>query len=141
MAEVKTKKNTASAVDFINSIGDEKKIRDGKMLLTLFKKITGKKPVMWGKHIIGFGEYHYKSERSAQEGDWPLTGFTVRKTNLTIYVMQGFSDTDELLKKLGKHKKSMGCIYINKLEDIDIKILEKIVKKSFVMMKKMNKVK
>lgn len=90
--------------------------------------------------MISFGTYHYKSERSSQEGDWPLTAFSVRKQNITVYVMlgmQGFAQNGGLLKKLGKHKKSGGsCLYINKLEDVDMAILKKIIKHSYLAMKK-----
>lgn len=140
MAELKTKVNNASVTNFINSVPDETKRKDGHILLALFKKITGEKPKMWGTSIIGFGLYHYKSERSAQEGDWPLTGFSPRKQNLTLYIMLGFTDFTDLLKKLGKHKTSKGCLYINKLADVDMKILEKIIKTSFLAMKKKYKV-
>ncbi len=131
MAELKTKVNNASVTDFINKVPDETKRQDSLVLLELFGKVTSEKPKMWGSSIIGFGQYHYKSERSKQEGDWPLTGFSPRKQNLTIYVMPGFDDLTDLLKKLGKHKTSVGCLYINKLADIDLKVLEEIIKKSF----------
>jgi hypothetical protein len=92
---------------------------------------------MWGSSIVGFGSYHYKSERSSQEGDWPLTGFSPRKQNLTIYIMPGFKDYGPLLKKLGKHTVSDGsCIYIKHLSDIHLPTLKTIIKKSFVEMKK-----
>ncbi len=141
MAELKTKVTKASVTDYINSVSDETKKKDSRTLLALFKKVTGEKPKMWGASIIGFGQYHYKSEKSAQEGDWPLTGFSPRKQNLTLYIMLGFADLTDLLKKLGKHKTSKGCLYINKLEDVDIKVLEKLIEQSFVVMKKKYKVK
>ncbi len=142
MAELKTKLTNVSVKDFINTVPDEKKQKDSFELLKLFEKITGEKPKMWGTSIIGFGQYHYKSEKSTQEGDWPLTGFSPRKQNLTIYVMLGLTDFSEQLKKLGKHKISTGsCIYINKLEDVDLKILEQIIKKGYGAMKKKYKVK
>jgi len=90
---------------------------------------------MWGSSIIGFGSYHYKSEKSRQEGDWMLTGFSPRKQNLTLYVMPGFGDYQDLLKDLGKHKTSVGCLYLNKLADVDLVVLEKLIKKSFAAMK------
>ena len=90
---------------------------------------------MWGSAIIGFGQYHYKSERSKQEGDWPLTGFSPRKQSLTLYIMLGFDDYSDLLQDLGKHKTSKGCLYINKLTDVDLQVLEKLVKNSYVAMK------
>lgn len=138
MAEIKTKVTKASVTDFIRKAPENRR-KDVLLLLKLFKSITGEKPKMWGQSIIGFGVYHYKSERSAQEGDWPLTGFSPRKQNLTLYIMSGFSDQAGLLKKLGKYKKSVGCLYINKLEDVNVSILKQIIKKSFVAMKKRHK--
>lgn len=136
MAELKTKENDSSVLDFLNTIPNESRRDDGLALLKLFEKITGEKSKMWGASIVGFGKYHYKSERSSQEGDWPLTGFSPRKQNLTLYIMSGFEGADELLNKLGKHKKSVGCLYINKLSDIDQSVLSKIIKNSFEKMKK-----
>lgn len=137
MAELKTKVTKASVKDFINKVPDKTKREDSLSLLNLFQNVTGEKAKMWGTSIIGFGMYHYKSERSTQEGDWPLTGFSPRKQNLTIYIMLGLADYSSLLKKLGKHKISGGsCLYIHKLSDVDMKILEQIVKKSFLAMKK-----
>jgi hypothetical protein len=131
MAELKTKVNNASVTDFISTIADDKKRKDGFILLDLFETITGEKAKMWGTSIIGFGQYHYKSERSSQEGDWMLTGFSPRKQNLTLYVLSSFEHADEYLEKLGKHKRGMGCLYINKLEDVDMEILKKMIKKSY----------
>lgn len=136
MAELKTKVNSASVSDFINAVSDETKKKDSLVLLKLFEKITKEKPKMWGASIIGFGQYHYKSKRSAQEGDWMLTGFSPRKQNLTLYIMLGFDDYSNLLKKLGKHKTSKGCLYINKLADVDMNVLEELIKKSYEGMKK-----
>lgn len=136
MGELKTKVSNASVVDFINSVPDERKRKDALALLDIFKKITKEKPKMWGESIIGFGSYHYKSERSAQEGDWPLVGFSPRKQNLTLYIMLGFSEHASLLKKLGKHKKSVSCLYINKLDDVDTVVLKQIIEHSFGAMKK-----
>lgn len=133
MAELKTLPNDASAKEFLNALTDEVKKRDSFTLLELFTKVTGQKPKMWGFSIIGFGQYHYKSERSTQEGDWPLIAFSPRKQNLTLYIMPGFADSDyqDLLSNLGKHKTSKGCLYINKLTDIDVTILEKLLKQSY----------
>jgi hypothetical protein len=137
MAELKTKATKESALTFLKSIEPADKRADGLALLKLFEKITGQKAVMWGASIVGFGMYHYKSERSTQEGDWPLVGFSPRKQNLTLYVMAGNEASGDLLKKLGKHKTSRGCLYINKLADVDQKILEAIVKKSYIFSKKL----
>jgi hypothetical protein len=135
MAAIKTTVNDANVKDFINKVEDETKKEDSLALLKLFSKVTGEKPKMWGSSIIGFGQYHYKSEKSRQEGDWMLTGFSPRKQNLTLYVMPGFGDYQDLLKDLGKHKTSVGCLYINKLADVDMKVLEKLITKTFKAMK------
>jgi hypothetical protein len=135
MAAPKTTVNDANVEDFINKVEDEKKRQDSLALLKLFSKVTGEKPKMWGSSIVGFGSYHYKSEKSRQEGDWMLTGFSPRKQNLTLYVMPGFGEYQDLLKDLGKHKTSVGCLYINKLADVDMAVLEKLIKKSFAAMK------
>lgn len=138
MAELKTKATKQNPKDFLNSITPEQKWKDGFTLLEIFEKVTGEKAVMWGTSIVGFGTYHYKSERSSQEGDWPLVGFSPRKQSLTLYILAGNKD-NPLLKKLGKHKASGGCLYINKLSDVDTAILPKLVKKCFDYMKKENK--
>jgi hypothetical protein len=135
MAAPKTTVNDASVKDFINEVEDEVKRQDSLALLKLFSKVTGEKPKMWGSSIVGFGSYHYKSEKSRQEGDWMLTGFSPRKQNLTLYVMPGFGDYQDLLKDLGKHKTSVGCLYINKLADVDMNVLEKLITKTFKAMK------
>lgn len=136
MSTIKTLVNDDSVSDFLDKLTDETKRQDSFTLLDIYSKVTGEKAKMWGSSIIGFGKYHYKSERSTQEGDWPLAGFSPRKQNLTLYVMPGFNDFGDLLSKLGKHKVSVGCLYINKLADVDMKVLEAIVKKSYVDMKK-----
>lgn len=140
MAELKTKATTQNVRDFLNNVEPEGKRKDGFALLELFEKITGERAVIWGTSIVGFGMYHYKSERSSQEGDWPLTGFSPRKQNLTLYLMSGFTQNKDLLSKLGKHKTSVGCLYINRLSDVDMSLLTKLIDKSFRQMKKMYKV-
>jgi len=137
MAELKTKKNAGDVTAFIQSVADENKRKDCMMLLKLMKQVTGEKPVMWGDSIIGFGSFHYKSERSKQEGDWYITGFSPRKQNITIYIIAGFGNYADLMKKLGKHKASSGsCLLINKLADVDQEILKELVTRSFKDMKK-----
>jgi hypothetical protein len=136
MGELKTKVNKASATAFIKAVPDEARRRESQSLLDLFKKVTCLQPKMWGSNIIGFGSYHYKSERSRQEGDWMLTGFSPRKDSLSIYIIPGFSDYGELLKKLGTFKTSVGCLYIKKLADIDLKVLEQLVRRSVADMKR-----
>ncbi len=137
MADIKTKKNNASVKDFLNSVEDENKRADGFKLLELFKKATKETPTMWGTSIVGFGQYHYKSVSS--EGDWMLVGFSPRKQNLTLYVMHGAETFSDLLLKLGKHKTSGsgmgGCLYINKLADIDLDVLEEIIARAYKDMK------
>jgi len=131
MAELKTKVTNQSPGDFINGVEPEKKRLDALTLLKMFEKGTGKKAVMWGTSMIGFGQYHYKSKRSSQEGDWFLVGFSPQKQNLTLYIMQGNENSKDLLIKLGKHKEGGGCLYINKLSDVDQKVLEILIKNSF----------
>jgi hypothetical protein len=136
MAELKTQRTEQDPREFLNTIEPAEKRADGLALLKLFQKVTGEKPVMWGTSIVGFGMYHYKSERSAQEGDWPLVGFSPRKQNLTLYIMHGNEKSQALLKKLGKHKAGGGCLYIKKLADVDPTALEALIAKSLRYMKK-----
>lgn len=135
MAEPKTQKNEASVTDFINAIADDTKRQDSLKLLEIFAACTGEEPAMWGGSIVGYGTYHYKSERSSQEGDWMMTGFSPRKQNLTIYIMPGFAKYQDELAKLGKNKTSVGCLYINKLADVDVNILKKIISDAYQAMK------
>src|SRR5690606_37820180 len=125
----------ASVSAFLNSIEDEQKRKDGKRLAKLMQEWTGMKPAMWGNAMIGYGKYHYKSERSRQEGDWPLTAFAPRKQNITVYIMPGFRNCTGLLKKLGKHTTGASCLYLRKLDDIDLEVLRELVTKSFEYMK------
>lgn len=135
---IKTLVNDADVEAFINKASDPIKRADAFTLLELLKKITNEPAKMWGTSIIGFGQYHYKSERSKQEGDWPLIGFSPRKQNLTIYVMPGFEDYQEMLSRLGKHKTSVGCLYLNKLADVDQSVLEELLICGYHDMKKMH---
>ncbi|MCH7401858.1 DUF1801 domain-containing protein [Belliella kenyensis] len=129
MAELKTKQNDANVHDFINSFADtEQKRKDSFEILQLMKDFTGFEPKMWGGSIIGFGQYHYKSERSSQEGDWPLVGFSPRKAAISLYVYSGCSGQEELLQDLGKFKMGKSCIYIKKLSDINQETLKKLMK-------------
>ena len=136
MAELKTKETTKSAVKFVSSIKDKTKRKDAERLLKIMKSATGKSPRMWGTSIVGFGKYHYKSERSAQEGDWPMAGFSPRVQALTVYIMPGFKDYRSLLKKLGPHKTGGSCLYIKRLGDVDKSVLKSIIKKGFMEMKR-----
>lgn len=129
MAEPKTKATDASVEDFLNSVENATRRQDGFELLKIYKRVTGLEPKMWGPSIVGFGVYHYKSKRSSQEGDWPLAGFSPRKQSLTLYVYpRNFPD---LLKNLGKHTTSVACLYVNKLDDVDLKALEKLITASY----------
>ena len=128
MAELKTKQTNADVHDFINSFVDtEQKRIDSFELLKLIQGFTGFEPKMWGSSIIGFGSYHYKSERSVQEGDWPLVGFSPRKAAISLYVYTGISEHQHLLKNLGMFKMGKACIYIKKLADIDQNELKKLI--------------
>ena len=129
MAELKTKKTDDSVEAFLNSLEHDKRREDAFKVLELMKEVTGEEPKMWGGSIVGFGDYHYKYE-SGREGDWFLTGFSPRKQNLSLYIMAGFDKYDDLLSKLGKYKTGKSCLYINKLEDVDLPTLKQLVKKS-----------
>lgn len=128
MAELKTKPTDKSVIDFINTFANtELKRADSMKLLGFMRQVTGFEPKMWGESIIGFGSYHYKSERSSQEGDWPLVGFSPRKAAISLYVFTGAKEHEYLLDGLGKYKIGKACIYINKLADIDMDVLRKIM--------------
>ncbi len=129
MAEVKTKKNEASVEKFINSIADEQKRKDGFAILEMMKEASKLEPKMWGSSIIGFGEVHYKYE-SGHEGDICMIGFSPRKQNFALYLMTGLASYEEEFKKLGKYKTGKGCLYINKLTDVDSSVLKKVLKKA-----------
>jgi Domain of unknown function (DU1801) len=127
MAELKTQVTKASVEKFLEGIKDERKRRDCYQLLKIMRKATKAEPKLWGTSIIGFGDYHYVY-KSGREGDWFRTGFSPRAQNLTLYMMGGFDR--EVLKRLGKYKIGKGCLYINKLEDVDLKILQELIKTS-----------
>lgn len=128
MAELKTKQHNADVHEFINSFADtEQKKKDSFELLKLIQDCTGYEPKMWGDSIIGFGNYHYKSERSRQEGDWFLVGFSPRKAAISLYVYADSPGQEDLLKKLGKFRMGKACIYVKKLSDIDQEILKKMI--------------
>jgi len=124
MAELKTKATRASVDQFLKGIKDEKKREDCYQILGIMKKATKAEPKMWGTSIVGFGDYHYKYE-SGRENDWFMAGFSPRVQNLTLYMMGGFDH--ELLKKLGKYKTGKGCLYIGKVEDVDLKVLKELI--------------
>lgn len=129
MAEIKTKQTDADVIEFINTFADtQQKREDSYVLLKLMHDFTGFEPRMWGPTMIGFGKYHYKSERSRQEGDWPLVGFSPRKAAISLYVFSGLPEHEHLLTDLGKFKMGKGCIYVKKLSDIDQEALKKIMR-------------
>lgn len=139
MAETKTKPTDVSVEAFLDKVPEKKKREDAFVVLEMMKRVTGLEPVMWGPTMIGFGSYHYKYD-SGHEGDAFLTGFSPRKQSMTIYLIPGFSEQFQpLLQKLGKHKTSVACLYINKLADVDMKVLEKLVSESFAKVKKIYK--
>ena len=135
MAELKTKKTNESVRAFLNKIPDEQKREDCFTVAKLMEEITGDKPKMWGDSIVGFGTYHYKGA-SGREGDWLITGFSPRKQNLTLYLMGGFDQHEDLLAKLGKHSTAKSCLYIKRLSDINLPTLKKLIRESVKYMKK-----
>lgn len=137
MAELKTKKNDASVEAFLQSIKEEEKRKDSMTILAMMKKATRAEPKMWGSSIVGFGSYHYKSERSKQEGDWFISGFSPRKQNLTLYIMPGLDYYKDLVKKLGKCKTGGSCLYINKLADVDTAVLKELITLAYKRMKEL----
>jgi nucleoid DNA-binding protein len=137
MAELKTQKNEQSVEEFLNSVTDERKRRDCFTVLEMMKSVTGEEPVMWGSSIVGFGQYHYRYE-SGREGDSPLTGFSPRAQNLTLYLNYGFSEDEPLLSKLGKFKTGKVCLYIKKLDDVDLPTLKALIEQAVEQMRKWN---
>lgn len=130
MYELKTKLNSKDVLEFIMKVEHNKRREDSLKILDVFHEVTGEEPKMWGESIVGYGMYHYKYA-SGQEGDWMRTGFSPRKQALTLYLMNGISSYEELLSKLGKYKTGKGCLYINKLEDVDLEVVKKLIKESF----------
>lgn len=126
MTELKTQKNAASVTDFLNSIADEGRRSDSFAVLALLREAAHAEPSMWGDSIVGFGSCHYKYA-SGRVGDWFPIGFSPRKQNLTVYMIGGFEGHADLLSKLGKHKLGKGCLYINKLADVDLKVLNELI--------------
>ena len=127
LAEIKTKPTSASVEDFINNVKDEQKRKDSFVLLEMMKKATGEEPILWSSSVIGFGIKRYKSPTTGREVDWLRIGFSPRKANLTLYLMINHKEHAAAIKNLGKHKTAGGCIYINKLEDIDMKVLKGMI--------------
>ena len=126
MAENKTKATDSSVDGYIDAIDNETRRNDCRAVTKLMTKVTKQKPRMWGPSIVGFGSYHYKYD-SGREGDSCLIGFSSRKGDISVYISANFPGHDELLSKLGKHKLGKACLYIRKLDDVDLKVLEKLV--------------
>jgi hypothetical protein len=126
LADIKTKQTAASVDDFMHSIPDEQKRKDSQVILNMMEKAMKEKPKMWGSSMIGFGNVRYKSPATGREVDWFKIGFSPRKANLSLHLINLQQHADAL-KKLGKYKTGVGCLYINKLEDVDIKVLEKMI--------------
>lgn len=136
MAENKTRPTDDSVTDFLRSIDNRIRQADGFALLEMMEDITGEQAVLWG-NIVGFGRYHYKYE-SGREGDMPLVAFSPRKQSMTVYILPGFAEYDEMLGQLGKHKIGKACLYINKLSDVDEAVLRDLIKHSYDHMKATN---
>lgn len=137
MSEIKTKPTNLDVDNFLMSVEPVKKRLDGIELKKVFDSVLNEEATLWNNNMIGYGSYHYKSDKSKQEGDWPLTGFSPRKQYLVVYLMLGVDKYKDLLDKLGKHKVSSGsCIYINKIEDINLDILKELISISVDDMKK-----
>ncbi len=135
MAEPKTKRNATSVAAFLNRVENEERRKDCRTVLAMMKQITGSKPAMWGTSIVGFGSYHYVYA-SGREGDWPLTGFSPRKQDLTLYIMAGFDRYKPLMAKLGKYRTGKSCLYVKRIADIDLQVLKRLVTESVRHMRK-----
>jgi hypothetical protein len=129
MAELKTKLTQASVDDFLNAIQDTQVRQDCWAIVDIMQEATQSKPQMWGTSVVGFGSYHYKYA-SGREADWMLTGFAPRKQNITLYIMAGFEQYDEMLAQLGKHACGKSCLYIKRLSDVDVPTLKQLVQAS-----------
>lgn len=134
MSSNKTVETVEPVENFINSVENEQKRKDSWDMIALMSKITGAEPKMWGKSLVGFGQYHYKYE-SGREGDSFLTGFSPRKTALTVYIMPGFSNYEQQMAKLGPHKTGKSCLYLRNLNAIDRGVLEEIIRDSVLVMR------
>ncbi|HVQ40353.1 MAG TPA: DUF1801 domain-containing protein [Pyrinomonadaceae bacterium] len=129
MAELKTKPTAESVLAFLNNLTDEDRRADCLAVIDIMRDVTKEEPEMWGTSIVGFGRYRYKYA-DGREREWMLTGFSPRKNDLTLYIMQGFESSPDLMKRLGKHKTGKSCLYVKKLADVDLKVLRQLVAKS-----------
>ena len=130
LADIKTKETESSVEDFINSIADEQKRKDSFAILKMMQKATKDDPKMWGSSIIGFGNLRYKSPKTGREVEWFKIGFSPRKANISLYLTMDIQAHAPLLKQLGKHKTGVGCLYINRLEDVDVKVMQEMINAS-----------
>lgn len=137
MSENKTRPTNQSVIEFLQAVPDEKKRQDSFILLDVLREATGFKPVMWGDAIIGYGSYHYRYA-SGREGDAALAGFSPRKDSLVIYITSGFDLMADLLPALGKHKRSVSCLYVKSLKDIDLEVLKTMIRRSVAHMQATN---
>ena len=133
MAELKTKKTKASVTAFLDQVNDGQRRKDCQRVLKLMKEATGEAPKMWGSSIVGFGTYKYRYA-SGHGGEWPIIGFSPRKNDLTLYIMPGFEEFETLMAKLGKYKAGKSCVYIKRLDDVEIPVLKKLISKSVARM-------
>jgi hypothetical protein len=127
LVELKTKQTAASVEDFISTVQDEQKRNDSLVLLKMMKSASGEQPKMWGSSLVGFGTKRYRSPAAGREVDWFLIGFSPRKANLSLHLAMDIQKHESALQKLGKHKTGKGCLYINKLDDIDLKVLKGMI--------------
>jgi hypothetical protein len=128
--ELKTKPSDADVEAFIAAIEDPRKREDSRAICRLMAEETGESPTMWGSSIVGFGTYHYVYA-SGREGDWMAIGFSPRKQNLTLYLMDGFSEYHELLARLGRHSTGKSCLYVKRLADVDLDVLREMIARSY----------
>lgn len=134
MSENKTQPTATLVTEFIQQLDNPKRQTDALILLNLFNDVTGWEPVMWGSSIVGYGEYTY-TLANGKQGIFMRTGFSPRKQNMTLYIMAGFNQKQHLVEKLGKHKTGKSCLYVNKLEDVDLNIVEELIKADLAIMK------
>lgn len=135
MSDAKTKQTDQDVDRFIAGVADEQQRADSETLVGMFSSITGEPPRMWGSSIVGFGSYHYVYD-SGREGVWPIIGFSPRARNLSLYIMPGFSNYQALMKRLGKYKSGKSCLYVNRLSDVELDVLQQLAEQSVADMKK-----
>ena len=128
--QLKTRPTSASVEQFVDAIVNDRRRQDSKTVLAMMRDITGEQPVMWGSGIVGFGSYHYKNA-SGREGDWPRTGLSPRKQALTVYCMLGFAGAGDLLGKLGRHTTGVSCLYLPRLDQVDLAVLRTLISRSY----------